>query len=400
MSVGIIGLGSIGHNLTLNIQKNNDVHVYDTTQQKIQDLVKKSLGVHGHESVCEMLAKMKTPRTIITALPAGNANDSLVRHMFKTLSPRDTIIDCSNEHYRISRGRGALCMSRQINYLGAGLSGGADGALHGPALMVGGSKSVYDEQKPFFQTFCKNVTYMGNGYGDGHYTKMIHNGVEYGMLQGMADVFSYCNQDQTSMMEVLDELLNSDIDGFLVKSAVEVLNKYKIHEISDVAEMNGTGLWCIQTALEYGIPTPVISSALNARLTSRYVKSVNTTQKQNIFFDRKLAAAALRFVFAASLAEGYELMSTRNIKKKKASKAWSVGTIIECPLVTADYHTTMDQVVEDARVFVMHCAFVGVPCPAVQAALNHYDFTHQRRTSLNFLMAQRNHFGNHVISQV
>lgn len=400
MSIGIVGLGPIGHNLTLNIQKNNDVHVYDVTPQKVQELVKKGPGIHGYESIFEMLSKMKTPRTIITALPCGNTNDNLTKHMFKTLKPSDTIIDCSNEHYRTSRGRGALCMSRQINYLGVGLSGGVRGALHGPALMVGGSKTIYDEQKAFFQTFCKNVTYMGNCYGDGHYTNMVHNGIEYGMLQGMADVFSYCNQDQTSMMEVLDDLVNSDIDGFLVKSAVEVLDKYTIHEISDVAEMNGTGLWCLQTALEYGIPTPVISSAVNTRLTSRYVKSVNTTQKQNMFFDRKLAAATLRFVFASSLSEGYELMSTRTIKKKKATKAWSIGTIIECPLVTDDYHAVMDQTIEDARVFVIHCTRIGIPCPAVQAALNHYDFTHQRRTSLNFLMAQRNHFGNHIISHI
>ena len=325
MSFGIIGLGSIGHNLTLNIQKKNDVHVYDITSQKVQELVNKSPGIHGHESICEMLSKMNTPRTVITALPRGNINDNVTNHMFKSLSPGDTIIDCSNEHYRLSRGRGAHCMSRQINYLGVGLSGGADGALHGPALMVGGLKAVFEKQKNFLESFSKNVTHVGSGYSDGHYTKMVHNGIEYGMLQSMADIYSYCNQDQVSMLDVLDELVNSDIDGFLIKSSVEVLNKYKIHEISDVADMNGTGTWCVETAIEYGIPTPVIYSAVNTRYASRYVKSINTTQKQNIFFDQKLAAAALRFAFASSLAEGYQLMSTRNIKKKKAMKAWSLG---------------------------------------------------------------------------
>jgi len=400
MSTGIIGLGSIGQNLALNIQKKYDVHVYNRTYEKTAELAKKSPGIHGHESVCEMISNMKTPRTIITTLPHGEASDQMIKQTLKALDQGDTIVDCSNEHYRISRGRGAFCNSRQINYLGAGLSGGATGALHGPALMIGGSKTVYDEKRDFLQSFCKNVTHMGSGFGDGHYTKMVHNGVEYGMLQGMADIYSYCNQDQQCMLDVLDELLGSDIDGFLTKTSVEVLKKQLVHEISDVAAMNGTGIWCAQTALEYGIPVPVLNAALNSRLTSRYVKSINTSQKQNIFLDNTLASRTMRFVFAAAINEGYELMTTRNIKKKKTMKAWCYGTIIECPMITGDYHAVMDETVEDARVFVMHCARSGIPCPAVQAALNQYDFIHQRRTSLNLLMAQRNHFGGHTISYV
>lgn len=397
MSCGIIGLGKMGYNLALNIQKNNDIHVYNRSPKRVQELVKQSPGIHGHESICEMLSAMESPRTVITMLPHGEATDAAIQHMVKTLNPADTIIDCSNEHYRTSRNRGAYCGSRQINYLGAGVSGGAMGALNGPSVMIGGNRLTFENNKNFLESFCKNVTYMGPGYGDGHYTKMVHNGIEYGMLQGMADVFTYCNQDQRLMMDVLDGIMGTEIDGYITNCAYEVLNRYEIYKISDVAEMNSTGLWCSQVGLEYAIPTPVINSAVNARITSRYVKSIETAQKPNIFIDCVLAKSALRFVFAQSILEGYELMSTRDFDKKDVTKAWSTATIIECPLIGEDCYQVMRETVDDVRVFVMHCARCGIPCPAIAAALNHYDFTHQRRTSMNFLMAQRNYFGQHQV---
>ena len=238
---------------------------------------------------------------------------------------------------------------------------------------------------------------MGNDFGHGHYTKMVHNGVEYGMLQGMADVYSYCNQDQQDMLDIMNDAYGSDIDGFLTSSAIDVLKKYEIHKISDIAQMNETGRWCAKVGLEYDIPTPMINSALNTRMTSSYTKCLDTTQKTNIFYDRLVALNTLRFVFASSLVEGYDLMGTRNIKKNRIEKAWSKGTIIECPMVGADLYEVMEETADDARTFVMHCAMSHIPCPAVQAALNQFDFKRQRRTSMNFLMAQRNHFGQHKI---
>jgi 6-phosphogluconate dehydrogenase len=173
-----------------------------------------------------------------------------------------------------------------------------------------------------------------------------------------------------------------------------------IHEISDVASMNNTGLWCAQLGLEYGVPTPTITAAVQARTTSRYAKSLETHQSQNLFLSADIALDALRFVFAMSISEGYELVSTRNIKRKKVMKAWSKATLIECPLISGDYLAVMDETIIGARTFVMHCVRSRIPCPAIQAAVSHYDFIHQRRTSMNLLMAQRNYFGQHAIENV
>lgn len=396
-SVGLIGLGAIGGNLALNLQRSRDVHVYGRTKEKVDAVANKSDAIHGHTDMDTFISEMDTPRTIFTALPNGEATDGVVKSLLGKLDPNDTIIDCSNEHYRTSRKRGSKCRSKSVNYVGTGLSGGAFGALSGPALMIGCDEDVFIKNTDLFSSFCKNFTHMGNDYGVGHFTKMVHNGVEYGMLQGVADVYAYCNQDAFYMKQALDEAKKTDADGYIVNSALKVLSDYNISKILDVAEMNNTGSWTSQVAIEYGIPTPVLNAALNTRLTSRDVKAVNVNQHLNYAFDSYIATSTLRFVFAMALIEGFNVMNTRNVERRRTINAWSSGTIIECPMIAESCYDIIEQTAEDARVFVMYCTATGIPCPSVQAALTQFDFMHQRRTSVNFLMAQRNYFGQHSI---
>jgi len=362
--------------------------------------MKKSVGIYGHKSVCEMLSKMESPRTIITALPYGTATDTIVSFLSKTMTPGDTIVDCSNEYFETSRHRESMCNGQDIKYLGVGLSGGTRGALNGPCLMIGGQKKVYQDHEDFFHSFAINTTHMSSDPGSGHFTKMVHNGIEYGMLQAMSDVFAYCNQDQKIMKSVLRSVRGTDIDGYLTNYGDDVIDSYHIHTISDVAEMNNTGTWCSKLAIDYGIPTPTIDASVNARVASRFRKAIETKQGNNVFLDESLAVDALRFAFAASILEGYDLANTQNIKRKKITKAWSKGTLIECDLIEKDLYDVMDETAMGARTFVMHCVYTSIPCPAIQAALTHYDFTHQRRTSMNYLMAQRHYFGNHSLTQL
>jgi 6-phosphogluconate dehydrogenase len=400
MSLGLIGLGSIGGNLALNIQKSKDLNVCNRSPEKVKAIVQKSSRVKGYENIEEMVSEMEEPRTIITALPHGETTDKMVRDLSSVMSKGDTIIDCSNEFYRTSRNRGAFCQSKGIGYLGTGLSGGAEGARTGPALMIGGPSGVFEEHEDLFKSFARSYAYMGEDYGVGHFTKMVHNGVEYGMLQGIADVYAYCNQDEYYMGHVLEHVENTDIYGYLTKSAMNVLHEYDFKKIADIGHMNNTGLWCSEIGLEYGIPTPTINSAVNSRFTSRHIKALNTTEHRNCAIDFDVAVNALRFVFATSLLEGYDLMATRHVGDESIKQAWSSGTIIECPMIGEDYRTIIEQTAEDARVMMMYCTAAGIPCPAVQAALTQYDFTHQTSTSMKFIMAQRNYFGQHEIMEV
>jgi 6-phosphogluconate dehydrogenase len=397
MSLGLIGLGSIGGNLALNIQKSRELNVCNRSPEKIAAIVKQTSQVKGYENTEEMVSDMKTPRTIITALPHGEATDTMVKKLSSVLSEGDTIVDCSNEFYRTSRNRGAFCQSKGIEYLGTGLSGGAEGARTGPALMIGGPTHAFETHEDLFKSFAKSVAYMGQDYGVGHFTKMVHNGVEYGMLQGIADVYTYCNQDEHYMTQVLRDVRGTEVDGYLTQSAMKVLKSYKIHKIADIGHMNNTGLWCSEIGLEYGIPTPTINSAVNTRFTSRHVKALNTCQHLNYAFDPRIGVNALRFVFATSVLEGFDLMHTRHVTDDSIVGAWSSGTIIECPMIAADCRSILEETMDDARILVMYCTSVGIPCPAIQAALAQYDFTHQTSTSMKFIMAQRNYFGQHEI---
>lgn len=399
MSLGLIGLGSIGGNLALNIQKSHDLNVCNRSAEKVKAIVDKSSRVKGYENVEEMITNMDTPRTIITALPHGETTDAVVKNLSSMLTDGDTIVDCSNEFYRTSRNRGAFCQSKGIGYLGTGLSGGAEGARLGPALMIGGPLKTFEKQEDLFKSFAKSYAYMGEDYGVGHFTKMVHNGVEYGMLQGIADVYAYCNQDGYYMGQVLERLENTDIYGYLTKSAMDVLHEYDFNKIADIGHMNNTGLWCSEIGLEYGIPTPTINSAVNSRFTSRLIKAINTSDHRNYAIDFTVAVDALRFVFATSLLEGYNLMATRHVSDESIKQAWSSGTIIECPMIGGDYHGIIEETAENARVMMMYCTAAGIPCPAIQAALTQYDFTHQTSTSMKFIMAQRNYFGQHEMME-
>lgn len=396
-SVGLIGLGAIGGNLALNIQRSRDVHVFGRSPEKVNAVANKSDRIHGHTDMETFVSELDTPRTVITTVPHGEATDSVVNSLLKTLEPGDTIIDCSNEHYRTSRSRGVKCMVNKVNYMGVGLSGGAMGARTGPALMIGSRDAVYEKHEELFDSFSKNHVHMGSDHGIGHFTKMVHNGVEYGMLQGVADVYAYCNQDLYYMTEALVETEHTDIDGYITRSALQVLADYDIHRILDVAEMNNTGLWSSMVGMEYGISTPVLNASLGTRLMSREMKALNVNQHLNYAFDRYVAASALRFVFAMAIIEGFKLMETRPADKKDVIDAWSSGTIIECPMIAEDCYDVLERTVDDARILVMYCTSCGIPCPAIQAALTQYDFIHQRRTSINFLMAHRNFFGQHSI---
>jgi 6-phosphogluconate dehydrogenase len=399
MSLGLIGLGSIGGNLALNIQKSQELNVCNRSPEKVKVIVKKSQRVKGYENVEEMVSDMKEPRTIITALPHGETTDTMVKKLSSVMSGGDTIVDCSNEFYRTSRNRGAFCQSKGIGYLGTGLSGGAEGARLGPALMIGGPQKTFEEHEDLFKSFAKSYAYMGEDYGVGHFTKMVHNGVEYGMLQGIADVYAYCNQDGYYMGQVLKRLENTDIYGYLTKSAMDVLHEYDLNKIADIGHMNNTGLWCSEIGLEYGIPTPTINSAVNSRFTSRNIKAINSTDHKNCAIDFGIAVDSLRFVFATSLLEGYDLMQTRHVCDESIKQAWSSGTIIECPMIGGDYRTIIEETAESARVMMMYCTAAGISCPAIQAALTQYDFTHQTSTSMKFIMAQRNYFGQHEIME-
>ena len=401
MSYGLIGLGTMGSNLALNISRKNKLHVYNRSYDKVEATIKRNTNLEGHKTISEMVQNMKTPRIIISMLPHGKPSHDTISNTVKLMDPGDTIIDCANEHYMESVNRENICDKYDISYLGTGMSGGAKGALNGPAIMIGGHSSSYQQNQDFLESFCKNVVHVDDLPDSGHFTKMVHNGIEYAMLQAIADVYAYLNYDPDQMNVLLQRCCNEDsiLYGYLIHSAVHVLDTYDIENISDIAHMNDTGLWCVEYAYTHGLNVPTMHSAVQARYTSKEQKD-KSKQRTNTNVNIDAAYDMLRFVFALAVLEGISLIQHKQISLNKARKAWSKATIIECPMVT--YETTKLQKVTNesvykARIVLLECVRNSVPVPSLSAGIQYHDFINQGKTQMSFLMAQRNYFGQHAI---
>ena len=407
MSYGIIGLGKMGSNLALNISNKHKLHLYNRSSAKVDNTIKKGKrgSMKGHKTILQMTQSMERPRTILTMLPHGETTNEIISHTLKLIEPGDTIIDCANEFYKESSLREKLCDKYQVNYLGTGMSGGASGALNGPAVMVGGRASAFMQQKDYLNAFCKNVVHVNNDADSGHFTKMVHNGIEYVMLQAIADMYAYFNYDYDYTSAVLRRCSseNSEMNGYLTRSAFNVLDNcddmYNMDKIRDVAHMNDTGLWCVEYAYKNGICTPTMHSAVQARIASNFPKNTEAIgQRCNYNIDLDAAYNALRLVYAMSVYEGLMLINHKRIDEKKAQDAWSAATIIECPMIMCSKRKLMgiaDESIYKARMFLIECVRNGVPVPSVSAAIQHHDFINQKKTQMNLIMAQRHYFGQH-----
>jgi 6-phosphogluconate dehydrogenase len=377
--------------------------LYNRTHTKTAKTIKEgnSDSMVGHESILNMINKMESPRTIITMLPHGSVNFENIKHTSNLLSSSDTIIDCANEHYKQSLANSNVCVKNQVNYLGVGMSGGSNGALNGPAIMVGGPRHIYEKHEDFLKSFCTNVVYLNNNPDSGHFTKMVHNGIEYSMLQIFADIYGYLNKNEESMKVLLEKINknHSELYGYLGICAKNVLNMYDLPNISDKAQMNDTGLWCVQYAYENKLNASTMHSAVLTRISSNMEKN-NESVNINEYYLYDYAISSAYVVFAMSIIEGLTLIRHKKINENDAINSWNKSTIIECDLLNydkCDLYTLIEKHIVKARLMYIDCVKSKIPCPSLGAAIEYYDMTHQKQTQMNFLIAQRNYFGQHEI---
>lgn len=395
MSYGLVGLGTMGGNLALNISEKHHLHIYNRSYAKTQAV--NSANVSKHKSLDSLIETMPTPRTIVTMLPHGDINYENIAYLSTIMSPGDVLMDCANELHTQSLKNGEICKKNNINYLGVGMSGGAAGARYGPAVMVGGhaNKNTLN----YLDSFCKNVTYIDENNDSGHFVKTVHNGIEYSMLQGIADVFAFYNYDISKMNSLCERLLGTYCDGYLINSVFGILNKYDLPNIVDNCKMNNTGLWCVEYAYKHGINVPTMHAAVQARVASTIPKSVKY-QKNTMRTTTDVAFYTLFFVYAMAVYEGLQLIKHKGIDTNVAQDAWSYATIIECPMIKKSEKELLKIMKfshNKARMMILDCVRNGVPVPVVSAALQNYDLINQKHSQMHFVMAQRNYFGQHPL---
>ncbi|HZY81433.1 MAG TPA: decarboxylating 6-phosphogluconate dehydrogenase [Cyclobacteriaceae bacterium] len=290
MQIGLIGLGKMGYNLALNFKKNNhQVVAFDINKAAMEKIVKD--GVNTAPTISELTTKVGARRIIWIMVPAGNTIDVILSNLKTHLNPDDIVIDGGNSHFKDTLARGRDLEKIGVHYLDCGTSGGVEGALNGVCTMIGGKKEIFDYCEPLFKSISVPDGYLYCGkLGSGHFTKMVHNGIEYGMMQAIAEGMEVLHKynDQIDLAAVA-KMWNhgSVIRSWLMELTENALAGDKnLQSIKGIMHSSGEGKWTVDTALELGVPTPVITMSLLMRYRS---------QQEDTFAGKVVAALRNQF---------------------------------------------------------------------------------------------------------
>jgi 6-phosphogluconate dehydrogenase len=452
--IGLIGLAVMGENLVLNMEsKGFKVAVFNRTVEKVDAFIagrgagKNFIGCH---SIKEFCANLERPRKVMMLVKAGKAVDDFIEQVIPYLEPGDIIIDGGNSHFPDTIRRTKYVESKGLLFIGTGVSGGEEGALLGPSIMPGGSPAAWPEVKPIFQKISAQTDagepcceWVGEN-GAGHFVKMVHNGIEYGDMQMICETYQMMKEglglSNEEMHDVFSEWNKTELDSYLIEITRDILG-YKtdkgeavIDQILDTAGQKGTGKWTAVSALDLGQPLTLIGEAVFARclsaLKDERVAASKTLKgpgakfegdKAALIADLKQALYASKIV---SYAQGYQLMREAakeyNWKLNNGGIAlmWRGGCIIRSVflgkikeafdkspdlvnLLLAPFFT---KAVEDAqagwRRVICKSVELGIPMPAIGAALAYYDGYRAARLPANLLQAQRDYFGAHTYERL
>ena len=452
--IGLIGLAVMGENLVINMEsKGFTVSVYNRTTEKVDKFIsgraagKNIVGAHSLE---ELVASLEKPRKVMMMIKAGAAVDDMIEQLLPLLDDGDIIIDGGNSHFPDTARRTAYVESKGKLYIGTGVSGGEEGALHGPSMMPGGSPKAWESVKPILQAICAKVEdgtpccdWVGEN-GAGHFVKMVHNGIEYGDMQLICEAYhlmkSVVGLNDDEMHEVFAEWNEGELDSYLVEITRDIL-AYKdtdgepiVEKILDTAGQKGTGKWTGIAALDEGVPLTLIGEAVFARCLSAMkeerVKASAvlgtpagefTGDKKQFINDLKDALYASKIV---SYAQGYTLMRTAaktydwNLNYGGIALMWRGGCIIRSVFLgkikeAFDKNPELSNLLLDPffaekvqkasagwRRVCAAAISCGIPAPAMTSALSYFDGYRCDRLPANLLQAQRDYFGAHTYERV
>jgi 6-phosphogluconate dehydrogenase len=454
-SFGVIGLAVMGENIALNVERNGfPIAVYNRSREKTDAFMAKRAGgrnVVAAFTLEEFVASLERPRKILVMVQAGKPVDAVIQQLKPLLQEGDIIIDGGNSWFEDTQRRTQELEPVGLRYIGMGVSGGEEGALNGPSLMPGGTKSSYEYLSPIFNKIAAQVddgpcvTYVGPG-GSGHYVKMVHNGIEYGDMQLIAEAYDLLKNvgglDTQQLHGVFTEWNQTDeLNSFLIEITANIFpyvdpetKKPLVDLIVDAAGQKGTGRWTVQTALEVGVAIPTITAAVNSRILSsiRDERIAASTQLSGPvptkFKDTKtfvnMVRDALYCSKICSYAQGMALISTASqtfdwgLNLGEMARIWKGGCIIragflnkikkafdENPslpnlLLAPEFKQTILDRQAAWREVVVTAAKMGIPVPAFSASLDYFDSYRRERLPQNLTQAQRDYFGAHTYKRI
>ena len=449
----MVGLGVMGRNFLLNMADHRfSVAGYDKDPAKVEALRQESKerDVRRAADIKEFLTLLRRPRAVMMLVPAGAPVDSVIKDLLPHLDKGDLIIDAGNSYFKDTDVRARALAEKSIQFLGVGVSGGEEGARHGPSIMPGGLKEAYERVRPLLEASAAKVNndpcvaWLGPG-SSGHFVKMVHNGIEYGIMQLTAETYDLMKRgwgmNDDEVHEVYASWNKSELNGYLVEITSHIFSKQDektgqrlIDEILNVAKQTGTGMWTSQSAMELQVPIPTIDLAVAMRDMSVFAKE---REQASGMYQRaiprstgdraKFLAQLGRALFGAMItiyAQGFALLAVASAKYKynldleAVARIWRGGCIIRAALledICAAFRVRRDlpnllldsnlshkvmEHQEDLRRVVCQAAESGVPAPALMVSLGYLDAYRSAWQPANLIQAQRDYFGSHTYERI
>jgi 6-phosphogluconate dehydrogenase len=446
---GVVGLGVMGKNLALNAEsKGFSAAGFDVDSEQVQRVAAEVAGknITVTNSLKDFIVALERPRRILVMVPAGKAVDAVLQDLKPQLEEDDIVIDGGNSYFKDTERRVREMEGVGLRLFGMGVSGGEEGALHGPSLMPGGHEDSYRHLEPLLTKMAAQTsdgaccTYLGPG-GAGHYVKMVHNGIEYGILQLICEVYDIFKNvlglSAQDMTDVFDEWNQSDLNSYLLEITTVVLRKTDpetgrplVELIVDEAEQKGTGEWTAQDSMDLGVAVPTLASAVEARLISADKKDRLAASEVLSGPKRPFTGDIIDFIshlreahriaVIICYAQGFKQLSAASaeyqygLNHAEIARIWKGGCIIRSKMLdpiqqafksdpnrsnlilAPAFSSIINKYAHDLREVVKAATDVGTPCLAFSTSLGYIDSYRQERLPTNLLQALRDCFGAHT----
>lgn len=452
--IGVTGLAVMGSNIARNFARNGYTVALHNRSIAKTDALLEAHGDDGEfvrtETISEFVGALEKPRRVLIMVKAGDATDAVIEELASAMEPGDIIIDGGNALYTDTIRREAAMKARGLNFVGAGISGGEEGALNGPAIMPGGPKESYESLGPMLEKIAAQVdgtpccTHIGPD-GSGHFVKMVHNGIEYADMQLIGEAYNLFRGalgfDAGQVADVFTEWNSGDLESYLVEITAEVLKqtdaktgKPLVDVIVDAAEQKGTGRWTVKSALDLGIPVTGIAEAVFARALSgsRDQRKAAQGLASGTLADKPADAAQFtedirQALYASKIvayAQGFDQIAAGSaeydwdLHPGDMATIWRGGCIIRArflnrikeayeqnpalpSLILAPYfREAIEHAIDSWRRVVSTATLLGIPVPAFASSLSYYDALRAERLPAALTQAQRDFFGAHTYERV